>query len=83
MQGWLKSRDSKEYFELLKFQTVGTDPARRRDCVQAATWLKKWLESIGAKAELVLPANTSGLEKVVREYLESVTLRQLIEQARD
>ena len=65
IQDWLKSRDSKEYFELLKFQTVGTDPARLRDCVQAATWLKKWLESIGAKAELVLPSNTSGLEKVV------------------
>jgi len=65
MQDWLKSRDSKDYFELLKFQTVGTDPNRLRDCVQSATWLRKWLESIGAKAELVLPANTSGLEKVV------------------
>ena len=55
MEGWLKSSDSKDYFELLRFPTVGADPARLRDCVQAATWLRKWLKSIGAEAELVLP----------------------------
>ena len=55
MEGWLKSDDSKEYFELLRFPTVGADPTRLRDCVQAATWLRKWLKSIGAEAELVLP----------------------------
>ena len=54
-EGWLKSGDSKEYFELLKFPTVGADPSHLKDCVQAATWLKKWLKSIGAEAELVLP----------------------------
>ena len=52
---WLKSEDSKEYFELLGFQTVGADPAHLRDCVQAATWLKEWLGKIGAEAQLVLP----------------------------
>lgn len=55
MEGWLKSGDSKDYFELLRFPTVGADPAHLRDCVQAATWLKKWLKSTGAEAELVLP----------------------------
>lgn len=55
MQDWLKSSDSKDYFELLRLPTVGADPAHLRDCVQAATWLKKWLKSIGAEAELVLP----------------------------
>ena len=54
-EGWLKSGDSKDYFELLKFPTVGADPSHLKDCVQAATWLKKWLKSIGAEAELVLP----------------------------
>ena len=45
---WLKSDDSREYFELLKIPTVGADPLHLKDCVQAATWLKKWLRSIGA-----------------------------------
>ncbi len=54
---WLKSQDSKDYFELLRFPTVGADPSRLRDCVAAATWLKKWLEGIGAEAELLLPAH--------------------------
>ena len=54
-QDWLKSQDSKDYFELLRFQTVGAEPIHLRDCVQAATWLRKWLKGIGAEAELVLP----------------------------
>ena len=57
---WLKSDDSREYFELLRFPTVGADPIHLRDCVQAATWLKKWLGTIGAEAELVLPEGAVG-----------------------
>ena len=52
---WLKSSDSKDYFELLKFPTVGAEKEHLRDCVQCATWLKKWLKGIGASAELLLP----------------------------
>ncbi len=54
-EDWLKSGDSREYFELLRMPTVGADPMHLRDCVQAATWLKKWLAAIGAEAELVVP----------------------------
>ena len=50
---WLKSNDSKEYFELLKFQSVGANPTNLRDCAQCAMWLKTWLEKIGAEAELI------------------------------
>ena len=49
---WLKSSDSREYFELLAFPSIGADPNRLRDCVQCATWLKKWLEGIGAEVRL-------------------------------
>ena len=49
---WLKSDDSKEYFELLAFPTIGADPTHLRDCVQCATWLKGWLERIGAEVQL-------------------------------
>ena len=52
---WLKSEDSREYFELLGFPTVGADPLHLADCARAATWLKKWLKSIGAEVELVTP----------------------------
>ena len=50
---WLKSDDSKEYFELLKFPTIGAQTENLRDCVQCATWLKKWLKGIGVEAELL------------------------------
>ena len=49
---WLKSSDSREYFELLAFPSIGADPNHLRDCVQCATWLKKWLEGIGAEVKL-------------------------------
>ena len=52
---WLKSSDSKDYFELLRFPTVGAEVAHLRDCVQCATWLKKWLGRIGVEAELTVP----------------------------
>ena len=57
---WLKSSDSKDYFELLKFPTVGAQKENMRDCVQCATWLKKWLKSIGAEAELIVPSQGTG-----------------------
>ena len=62
---WLKSKDSSEYFELVKFPTVGNDPNRLKDCTQCAMWLKKWLEAIGADAELILPSKTSTLSTAV------------------
>ena len=58
---WLKSSDSKDYFELLKFPTVGAQKENLRDCVQCATWLKKWLKSIGAEAELIVPSQGTGI----------------------
>lgn len=50
---WLRSEDSKDYFELLRFPSVGAEKDHLRDCVQCAMWLKVWLEKIGAKAELL------------------------------
>lgn len=42
-----------EYFELLRFESVGADPAKLRDCVSCAMWLKKWLEGLGFTGELM------------------------------
>ena len=55
------SKELSEYFELLKFPTIGADPMHLRDCVQCAMWLKKWLEKIGAEAQLLLPEGGSAL----------------------
>ena len=52
---WLKSDDSREYFELLRIPTVGAEPLHLRDCVSAAAGLKKWLGGVGVSAERVVP----------------------------
>ena len=52
---WLKSSDSREYFELLRFPTVGAQQEHLKDCIACATWLKKWLKGIGASAECLVP----------------------------
>ena len=36
-----------DWFEFLRFPSVGTDPAHLTDCVNCATWLKTWLEKSG------------------------------------
>ena len=43
----------KEYFELLRFPTIGADPMRLKDCVDCAMWLKKWLVPQGFAVELM------------------------------
>ena len=53
--------ESAEYFELLRFPTIGADPMHLRDCVQCAMWLKRWLERIGAEAKLLLPEDVDAL----------------------
>lgn len=52
-------REVAEYFELLRFPSVGADEKHLKDCIQCAKWLKKWLEGIGAEAELLLPEDGS------------------------
>ena len=43
----------KEYFELLRFPTIGAEPMRLKDCVDCAMWLKKWLTPQGFAVELM------------------------------
>ena len=43
----------KEYFELLRFPTIGAEPMRLKDCVDCAMWLKKWLVPQGFTVELM------------------------------
>ena len=50
----------KEYFELLKFESVGADPAKLRDTSQCALWLKRWLEATGFTGELLMPEIKDG-----------------------
>ncbi len=54
-----------EYFELLKFETVGADPQKLRDCVQCAMWIKNWLAPAGFTGELLQAPNLLGTPPVL------------------
>ena len=43
-----------DYFELLRFPTISSDPARLGDCARCATWLRQHLRGLGFSAEIVL-----------------------------
>ena len=36
-----------EWCELLRFESVGADGARLKECVSCASWLRKWLQKLG------------------------------------
>ena len=49
----------KEYFELLRFESVGADPSKRRESAACASWLSRWLGNIGFAAEIIVPEDGS------------------------
>ena len=54
-----------DYFNLLRFPTVGTDPARLRDCVQCALWIRDWLKPLGFAGELIQAEGMAGAPPVL------------------
>ena len=54
-----------DYFTLLRFPTVGTDPAHLRDCAQCAMWILDWLKPLGFAGELVQPEGMAGVPPVL------------------
>ena len=55
-----------DYFQFLRFRSISTDPAYRKDCEACAEWLRAYLERGGLHAELI---KTSGLPIVYAEDL--------------
>ena len=55
----------KEYFELLRFPTIGAEPMRLKDCVDCAMWLKKWLTPQGFAVELMQAPNMLGTPPIL------------------
>ena len=49
----------KEYFELLRFKSVGADPSCFRDCVDCASWLRRWLGKLGFEGEMLYPEDAA------------------------
>ncbi len=43
-----------DYFDLLRFPTISSDPARLGDCARCATWIRQYLRRMGFSAEIVL-----------------------------
>src|SRR5262245_66364123 len=52
-------------FELLRFPSVGTDPAYRGACRDTAAWLKRLLAEMGFAARM---DETTGQQVIVAEY---------------
>lgn len=48
----------KDYYELLRFPTVGADPARLADCRACADWIVDFLTKLGFSAEAVTGSPT-------------------------
>ncbi len=44
-----------EYFDLLRYESVGADPAHLRDCVSCASYMMRWLGKLGFTAKLLYP----------------------------
>lgn len=55
----------REYFELLRFPTIGAEPMRLKDCVDCAMWLKKWLVPQGFAVELMQAPKMLGTPPVL------------------
>ena len=56
----MEDKIREEWFELLRCESVGADPARLGDCVRCASSLKKWLGKIGFTSELLYPKQEKG-----------------------
>src|SRR5438094_32567 len=52
-------------FALLRFPSIGTDPAYHADCLKAAVWLCEMLSGLGFSARL---AQTTGQPAVIADY---------------
>lgn len=50
-----------DYFTLLRFKSVGADPAMLRDCADCALWLRNWLVQSGFSGELLMPPVKDGV----------------------
>ena len=55
----------KDYFELLRFPTIGAEPMRLRDCINCAMWIKRWLAPMGFSCELMQAPGMLGTPSVL------------------
>ena len=44
-----------DYFEFLRFASVGVDPARYGECVRCTGWLRRYVKAMGFDVEIVAP----------------------------
>ncbi len=69
-QKWLKANRetvNTQWFEFLRFKSVGTDPACLDDCRECSAWLKRWLNALGFVVDLLGPDNAPKIVFAVRK----------------
>lgn len=64
-----ENRDSilAAWFELLRMQTIGSDPAHLGDCARCTAWLKRYLRPLGFASEVILTDGGMPLFLATRE----------------
>lgn len=56
IDAWLQQHRDEiytDYYTLLRFPTIGADPARCADCIACAEWIKAFVERLGFTADIV------------------------------
>ncbi len=66
-----------DYYTLLKFPTIGADPAHVKDCDACAAWIVAFLEKLGFTAEIVRK-NEHAPALVIAERLVDDALRTVL-----
>ena len=65
----MTERDKSEYFELLRFKSVGVNQENLKDCVDCAQWLKTKFADLGFDAKLKVASDVSGPPVVYAERI--------------
>jgi acetylornithine deacetylase/succinyl-diaminopimelate desuccinylase-like protein len=67
-----------DYFELLRFPTIGANPNHVKDCDACAEWIVKFLTKLGFTAEIVRKDTTLPALIVAERMVESATRTVLV-----
>jgi len=62
-----------DWFELLRFPSIGTDPGYLEDCIDCAEWLGEWLRKLGFEVEFLGDAGHPSVVYATRQGDDAAT----------